>query len=296
MAGTRTLRFTTQSQDSRFRGKGLKEVYVTEQDDDVDADGHIIHSEDHSEVTNGITTSIFYAPHRRTGDRFWMMVQFSEPINSGYNRVRHTIRNAVRTNITKLHRVDDRLHRVDDRKDLWAFEVSPQSHEEITHFQVPGNRPCSEGICGSGGKRLANTLTYSVATADTDAKLPPGIGPTPVISASDQSVAEDAGTLQFLITLDKASTGPVTFDLLASSQNRAGHATDSKDYQAAYRAVTIDAGATSHTESIKILDDAEAEGNEVFNIILMNASGAEFEGAANKNQSLTATITIVDDD
>lgn len=289
LAGTRTLRFTTQSEDSRFRGKRLKEVYVTEQDDDVDDDGHIIHSEEHSEVTNGITTSIAYAPHRRTGDRFWMMVQFSEPITSSYNRVRHTIRNAVRTNITKLHRVDN-------RKDLWAFEISPQSHEEITHFQVPGNRPCSEGICGSGGKRLANTLTYSVATADTDAKLPPGIGPTPVISASDQSVAEGAGNLQFLITLDEASTEPVTFDLLASSQRRSGHATDSKDYQAAYRTITIDAGDTSHIASIKILDDDEAEGNEVFNIILMNASGAEFEGAANQNKSLTATITIVDDD
>jgi aryl-phospho-beta-D-glucosidase BglC (GH1 family) len=88
----------------------------------------------------------------------------------------------------------------------------------------------------------------------------------------------------FVLTLSKPATGPVTVDF----HTVAGDAT-AADFTGRSGSVTFAAGEQSKTISISITPDLIDEANEHFTVVLTNASGATISRA-------TGTATIVDDD
>ena len=115
-----------------------------------------------------------------------------------------------------------------------------------------------------------------------------GAAALPALSIADLSVAEGNGDhahFMFVVTLDKAATGPVT--VAYSTAN--GTATAGSDYVASNGTLTFAAGETSKTVHVDISGDTVFEGNETFAVTLSNASGATLADA-------TAVGTIVNDD
>ena len=96
------------------------------------------------------------------------------------------------------------------------------------------------------------------------------VGP-PALSVADATVTEGSGaTLDFLVTLDRAASGPVTVEYATVDSG----ATAGEDYEAASGTLSFAAGETSKTVSVTVLDDAVDDGGERVKFVLFNATGA----------------------
>ena len=107
----------------------------------------------------------------------------------------------------------------------------------------------------------------------------------PALSIASATAAEDDGRIEFAVTLDAASGETVTVDYATLD----GTAKAGTDFAAASGTLEFAAGETSETVEVTLADDALAEGDETFKVMLSNASGASV--AANE-----ATGTIEDDE
>jgi subtilisin-like proprotein convertase family protein len=87
-----------------------------------------------------------------------------------------------------------------------------------------------------------------------------------VIWINDASVSEAAATLDFTVTLSKASTVPVYVNYTTVN----GTATAGSDYTATSGLLTIPAGSTSAVIGVPVLDDTFDETNETFTLKLSN--------------------------
>jgi len=93
---------------------------------------------------------------------------------------------------------------------------------------------------------------------------------TPVIRVADQVVDESAGTVSFVVTLDRPSTGPVKVDVATA----AGSATAGTDFTTlATQTLTFLAGETAKTVTVAIANDTAAESAEYFDLKLSGAVG-----------------------
>ena len=96
----------------------------------------------------------------------------------------------------------------------------------------------------------------------------------PALSVADATAAEpEAGqsaTLDFVVTLNRATSGTVTVDYATSD----GTATAGADYTAASGTLSFAAGETSKTVSVTVLNDAHDDGGETLTLTLSNATGA----------------------
>ena len=108
----------------------------------------------------------------------------------------------------------------------------------------------------------------------------------PAVTVADARAVEGTdATLDFAVTLDKASAGAVTVDYATAD----GTATAGADYTATSGTLTFAAGETAKTVSVPVLDDAIDEGSETFTLTLSNATGARIADGE-------ATGTIANDD
>jgi hypothetical protein len=89
------------------------------------------------------------------------------------------------------------------------------------------------------------------------------------MAVSNPVVDETAGEAQFVVTLDRSSTGVVTVDY-ATQAGTAGAA----DFAATSGTFSFVPGETAKTVSVLIVDDGAAEPNEKFNLVLSSPSGA----------------------
>lgn len=96
------------------------------------------------------------------------------------------------------------------------------------------------------------------------ATLQSTLEPAPQISVNNVDVNEGAGAAVFTITLDKASTSPVTVQFTT----QAGSATSGVDFTPVSGSVTFGPGETSKTVSVPIKNDAIYEGAEQFTLKL----------------------------
>jgi hypothetical protein len=120
-----------------------------------------------------------------------------------------------------------------------------------------------------------------------------------VIRVADQVVDESAGTVSFVVTLDRPSTGTVKVDVATAN----GSATSGSDYTAlAPQTLTFLAGETAKTVTVAIANDAGAELAEYFNLTLSNAVGATLSTepgratiGANDAPAVTAPLISVSD-
>ena len=93
----------------------------------------------------------------------------------------------------------------------------------------------------------------------------------PALAVADARVEEGANaTLDFAVTLDAAPAGAVTVDYATAD----GSARAGEDYTAASGTLTFQAGESSKTVSVAVLDDAHDEGEETLTLRLSNPSGA----------------------
>ena len=106
------------------------------------------------------------------------------------------------------------------------------------------------------------------------------------VSVGDAQVREGPdAALAFRVTLDRASSSPVTVDYATQD----GTAVAAADYTATSGTLTFVPGETAKTVTVAVLDDAHDEGAETLTLTLSNATGAHIEDA-------TATGTIVNSD
>lgn len=146
------------------------------------------------------------------------------------------------------------------------------SNVQIVDFNLP--------IAGGG--------TVTGASGATDGVTGNDDGTLPTLSIADLSVAEGNGDhahFMFVVTLDKAATGPVTVGYSTAN----GTATADADYVPSTGTVVFAAGETSKMVHVDIKGDALAEGNETFTVNLSSPAGATIADG-------TAIGTIVDDD
>ncbi len=92
----------------------------------------------------------------------------------------------------------------------------------------------------------------------------------PALSVADAAANESEGSIAFAVTLDRAAPGPVTVEWATAD----GSATAGEDYTGASGTLRFDAGETSKTLAVALLDDAVDDGGETFTVSLSNASGA----------------------
>ena len=108
----------------------------------------------------------------------------------------------------------------------------------------------------------------------------------PAISIDDVVVGEQDGFADFVIRLDAPTSAPLTVDY--STLNSTAFA--GNDYVAGSGTLTFAAGETVKTVRVQLIDDAVAEGTEVFKMNLSNPS-------ANATIARSfATATIIDND
>lgn len=132
----------------------------------------------------------------------------------------------------------------------------------------------------SGGKVTGNAATTGLL--DT---LNTYLANQPQLTVSDVTVNEDGGYATLTVALSKASTDTVT----VKYTTQPGTATAGSDYTTTSGTLTFSPGQTTKTVQIAITDDALAEGDETFSLVLSDSSFA----AITDN---TGVITIRDND
>ena len=133
----------------------------------------------------------------------------------------------------------------------------------------------------SGGE---TTLEATGTIIDEDRK------PIVTLTPADLSVAEDAGTMDFTVSLDAESSKEITVDYATSDVT----AIAGKDYTAvSLTTLTFAAGETEKTFTVPILEDDIDEDNETFIVRLSAPVNAAFAGDVS---AIEATGTITDND
>jgi len=137
---------------------------------------------------------------------------------------------------------------------------------------------------------LANAVNATIADGEgvgtiTDESTP-GTEDTAVVSISgDASVAEGADAT-YTVSVDKVPQEDLTVDVTYSYTTAS-----SGDVVTNTTTVTIPAGSTSATFSVSAVDDAYAEGDEVYNVAISNPQGGGFEAVTVGTSSVDTTIT-----
>ena len=148
--------------------------------------------------------------------------------------------------------------RVNRRRDLWELTVEPDSSADVT-VTVAAGAACGTpaAVCTKDGRALSNTISATV-------RGPVGI------AVADAHVEEDAGAvLAFAVTLSRAASRALTVDYATSD----GSAQAGVDYTAASGTLRFQAGESSRTIEVGVLDDAHDEGEETLTLTLSSASG-----------------------
>ena len=153
-----------------------------------------------------------------------------------------------------------RAPRVDGRDDLREIHIQPSGSGAVS-ITLPATTNCDAAgaICTSNGRPLSNSNSATVA------------GPVSV-SVADARVEEGVGAvLAFAVTLSRAATSAFSVDYATSD----GSARAGEDYTASNGTLSFQAGESSRTVEVAVLDDAHDEGEETLTLRLSNASGGQ---------------------
>ena len=118
---------------------------------------------------------------------------------------------------------------------------------------------------GQGYTVSATAGSATVAVADDDDPPPPDA--TPSLSVSDGSAREDAGVMEFTVSLSAASDKKVQVHAATTSFLHKT-ATSGDDFEWTQVLLTFAPGETSKTVQVVILDDGISEGDESFGMFL----------------------------
>ena len=137
----------------------------------------------------------------------------------------------------------------------------------------------TEGRCRQAAPKFITALTNVTGTTG---------GPTPptILIADSEGFERAEASVDFTVTLDRASNDTVTVDYGTS----AGTATAAQDYTTTSGTVTFAPGDTAKTIAVPIIDDDVEDGGETFTVTLSNPTNATL-----RNRTATGTIHNNDD-
>ena len=196
---------------------------------------------------------------------FTFELGFSENIKAGFRRIRDKAFTVTGGDIKKAQR------KTQGSNQNWKITVKPDGSEDVT-LTLPETTDCDDdgAICTAEGGMLNHSTSDTV------------LGPVG-ISIADTEVEEDANAvLVFAVALSRAASSQLTIDYATSD----GTATAGADYTATSGTLTINAGSSSGSIEVGIIDDEHNEGSETFTLTLSNASRGDLTDA-----SATGTIT-----
>ena len=199
-----------------------------------------------------LTASFVDMPSEHDGKAFKLRIALSEEIRMSGRRLRSDVVAVSGGRATKAGRVNR-------RKDLWKLTVRPDSLAAVT-VTLAGGAACDTpaAVCTADGKALSGTVSTTVR------------GPV-ALSVADARAREGKDpTLDFAVSLSRASSGRVTVDYATVD----GSAKAGADYEAASGTLSFAPGETAKTVAVAVLDDAHDEGTEVLVLRLENARGA----------------------
>jgi aryl-phospho-beta-D-glucosidase BglC (GH1 family) len=139
-------------------------------------------------------------------------------------------------------------------------------------------------LSSPSGATLADERATGTIVND-DAQAPDVL---PALSIADLSVAEGDGAhvhFMFMVTLDKASTSPVTVEYRTAN----GTALAGSDYEATTGTLTFAPGETAKQIHVDVIGDTVAEADERFTVTLLTPTGATIADGE-------ATGTLLNDD
>ena len=160
-----------------------------------------------------------------------------------------------------------------------ASRVSPPSNVGWELHVEPSSAAASATL-SIAAERVLPVLPDGRVLSAGDSVTVPGQS----LSVADGS-ADEGGTAEFAVSLDRAATGTVTVSYATAD----GTATAGTDYAAVSGTLTFAPGESAKTISVALLDDDADEEDETFTLTLSGAAGAAIAAA-------TATGTIRDDD
>ena len=204
--------------------------------------------------------------------------------SAGYAELAFRLTNASVDVVTNRYNT----HTIADGRSALAADFFDLVNDEPVSF-APGETVKVVHIAlspDSAGEPVeAFTITFN--GEDTDviiaANLP--LGGTPNISVRSTVVDEMGGAAQFAVVLDRPSALPVSVTYSTAD----GSAVALSDYLARSNVVVFAPGETLRTVSVALLDDALAEPDELFSVVLSNPLNATLAQA-------TASVRIVAND
>ena len=214
-----------------------------------------------------LTASFEQVPAEHGGTTFVFHVRFSEDPAVSYRVLRDESFGVTGGKVVGARRKDG-------RDGLREIHVEPSGGGDVT-VSLPPTAGCGAhgAVCTSDGRPLSNANSATVRAMAA-------------LSVADADTTEGAGaTLDFAVSLDRASTLTVTVDYATSD----GTATAGADYTATSGTLTFQPGDVAKTVSVPILDDLHDDDGETLTLTLSNASNARIADG-------TATGTIENSD
>ena len=213
-----------------------------------------------------ITAAFSGMPEEHNGSEFTFDLAFSENVKAGFRRIRDkAFTLSGNSKVTKAKR------KTQGSNQNWTITVDPKGNNDVT-ITLPETTDCDDdgAICTDEGGLLNHSTTDTV------------LGPVG-ISIGDAEVEEGANAvLVFAVALSRATSSQMTIDYATSD----GTATAGADYTVTSGTLTIDAGSSSGSIEVGVIDDEHNEGSETFTLTLSNASSGDLTDA-----SATGTIT-----
>lgn len=153
------------------------------------------------------------------------------------------------------------------------------------------------GNGGNGGD--PGTLYFSAGIGEEEHGLFGSLKPTTASATSliqfasnDVAIGEGGGHVNITVTRAGDVSGAATVNYATFDESQAGHASQKSDYEISLGQISFNAGETSKTFRVLIVDDEFVEGEEQVGLILSNPAGAGV-GLGTQN---TATLRIIDND
>ena len=202
--------------------------------------------------------------HEGAGNEFTFDLGFNQNVKAGFKRIRDKAFSVSGGKIQRAQR------KTQGSNQNWTITVKPLGNGDIS-ITLPDTTDCDNdsAICTNEGGMLNHSTSDTV------------LGPVG-ISVADAEVEEGANAvLVFAIALSRAASSQMTVDYATSD----GTATAGADYTSTSGTLTIDAGSSSATIEVAVLDDEHNEGSEAFTLTLSNASSGDLTDA-----SATGTI------
>ena len=198
------------------------------------------------------------AEHDRAS-AFTVELRFSEAIAGlSYRTLQDRAVTVTNGSVTKARRLEQGANR------RWAISIAPQDLSDVT-VSLPATTDCDAAgaICTSSDRMLSSGVTATVRG--------------PLALAVEDARAEEGtdATIDFTVTLNRAASVAVTVDYATAD----GSAHAGVDYTAASGTLTFQAGESSQTVEVSVLDDSHDEGEETLTLTLSNAVGGRVADA-----------------